>query len=96
LRWYEHVLRKDDNDWVKQCFTLEAEGDKEVGPGKCGKRLWTRIWMICTWNWVMLWIRVNGGKLLQWIRVTEAVTMMLRAECELYIFGASSPRLTWI
>ena len=27
LRWYGHVLRKDDNDWVKKCM----EYDPEVG-----------------------------------------------------------------
>jgi len=31
------------------------------------ERLWTRIWMICTWHWVMLWIIVNGGKIIWWI-----------------------------
>jgi len=28
------------------------EPDEEIGPGKHGKRLWTRIWMICTLKWV--------------------------------------------
>ena len=42
------VIRKDYHDWVKKCVTLEAGGtDKEVGSGKHGKRLWTRMWMIC-------------------------------------------------
>jgi len=26
LRWFQHVERKDDNDWVKRCITWEAEG----------------------------------------------------------------------
>ena len=26
LRWFGHVERKDDNDWVKRCVTWEAEG----------------------------------------------------------------------
>jgi len=26
LRWFGHVERKDDNDWVKRCLTWEAEG----------------------------------------------------------------------
>jgi len=25
LRWFEHVERKNDNDWVKRCITWEAE-----------------------------------------------------------------------
>ena len=26
LRWFGHVERKDDNDWVKHCITWEVEG----------------------------------------------------------------------
>ena len=26
LRWYGHVLRKEDNDWVKKCMKYEVEG----------------------------------------------------------------------
>ena len=26
LRWFGHVERKDDNDWVKCCITWEIEG----------------------------------------------------------------------
>ena len=26
LRWFGHVERKDDNDWVKRCITWEVEG----------------------------------------------------------------------
>jgi len=26
LRWYGHVLRKEDNDWVKKCMEYEAGG----------------------------------------------------------------------
>jgi len=25
LRWYGHVLRKEDNDWVKKCMEYEVE-----------------------------------------------------------------------
>jgi len=25
LRWYGHVLRKEDTDWVKQCMEYEVE-----------------------------------------------------------------------
>jgi len=45
---------------------------------------------------VMLWIVVNGGKWWEGIGVTEAVTMMPRAEYELYVADAGSPRLTWV
>ena len=27
LRWYGHVLRKEDNDWVKKCMEYKVKGD---------------------------------------------------------------------
>ena len=29
LRWFGHVERKDDNDWVKCCITWEIEGIRQ-------------------------------------------------------------------
>jgi len=34
LRWFEHVERKDDNDWVKHCITWEVEGIRQRTPKK--------------------------------------------------------------
>ena len=34
LRWYGHVLRKDDGDWVKKCMEYEVEGSKTKGNTK--------------------------------------------------------------
>ena len=31
LRWFEHVERKDDCDWVKRCITWEVEGIRQRG-----------------------------------------------------------------
>ena len=31
LRWFGHVERKDDNDWVKRCITREVEGIRHRG-----------------------------------------------------------------
>ena len=31
LRWFGHVERKDDNDWVKRCITWEVEGIRQRG-----------------------------------------------------------------
>jgi len=28
LQWYGHVLRKEDNDWVKKCMEYEVEGTR--------------------------------------------------------------------
>ena len=34
LRWYGHVLRKEDNDWVKKCMECEVEGARPRGRPK--------------------------------------------------------------
>ena len=41
LRWLGHVLRKDDDDWVKKIMSFEVEG----------KRGWGRLRM--TWSQVV-------------------------------------------
>ena len=30
LRWYGHVMRKQDEDWVKKCISMEVAGKKEA------------------------------------------------------------------
>ena len=40
LRRYEHVLRKEDNDWVKKCMEYEVEGARPRGRPK---KTWTEI-----------------------------------------------------
>ena len=37
LRWFRHVERKDDNDWVKRCITWKVEGIRQTG---CLKNTW--------------------------------------------------------
>jgi len=37
LRWFGHVERKSDDDWVKACQKLEVVGD--VGRGR-GRKTW--------------------------------------------------------
>ena len=37
LRWFGHVERNDDNDWVKRCITREVEGIRQRG---CRKKTW--------------------------------------------------------
>ena len=34
LRWYSHVLRKEDDDWVKKCMDHEVEGSRPRGRPK--------------------------------------------------------------
>ena len=36
LRWFGHVERKHDNDWVKRCITWEVEGIRQSTPEKTG------------------------------------------------------------
>ena len=31
LRWYRHVLRKSDKDWVTKCMEYRVEGRRSVG-----------------------------------------------------------------
>ena len=31
LRWYGHVMRKIDEDWVKKCMEFRVEGRRPVG-----------------------------------------------------------------
>ena len=31
LRWYGHVLRKEDTDWVKKCMEYEVKGSRPRG-----------------------------------------------------------------
>ena len=43
LRWYSHVLRKDDDDWVKKCMEHEVEvQDQREDQRRPGKRLYVR------------------------------------------------------
>ena len=34
LRWYGHVLREEDTDWVKKCTEYEVEGFRARGKPK--------------------------------------------------------------
>ena len=40
LRWYGHVVRKEDNDWVKKCMEYEVVGAMSRGRPK---KTWTEI-----------------------------------------------------
>ena len=40
LRWYRHVLRKEDDDWVKKCTEYEVEGPRPRGRPK---RTWREV-----------------------------------------------------
>jgi len=40
LTWYGHVLRKDENDWVKKCMDYEVE---RVRPRGRQKKTWSEV-----------------------------------------------------
>ena len=40
LRWYGHVLQKEDTDWVKKCMEYEVEGSRPIGRPK---RTWKEV-----------------------------------------------------
>ena len=40
LQWYGHVLRKEDNDWVKKYMEYEVEGSRPRGRPK---RTWREV-----------------------------------------------------
>jgi len=40
LRWYGHVLRKADDDWVKKCIKYELKGPRPRGRPK---RIWREV-----------------------------------------------------
>jgi len=45
-RWYGHVLRKDEGDWVR-CMGYEIEGVPEIDLKRLGRNLLTMTWGIC-------------------------------------------------
>ena len=51
LRWYGHVLRKDDDDWVKKCMEHEVEGSRpRVRPKKTWKEVVREDCQACKLN----------------------------------------------
>jgi len=40
LRWYGHVLRKENTDWVKKCMEYEVQGSR---PRDRPKRTWKEV-----------------------------------------------------
>ena len=58
LRWYGHVLRKDDNDWVKKCMEYKVLGSIPRGRPI---RTWLEIAKYVDWAGMMLWFVVDGG-----------------------------------
>ena len=89
LRWYGHVLRKDDDDWVKKCTEYEAKGSrprerpkrtwKEVVREDCQARKLNKEYAMdcCKWRKVIKEVRWPGwvwaGECFFWYRPTRVV-----------------------
>jgi len=62
LRWYEHVLQNEDNDWVKKCMEYEVEDSRPRGrPKRTWRELVQKDCQAHELNRGMLWIIVGGG-----------------------------------
>jgi len=67
LRWYGHVLRKEDSDWLKKCTEFihrvvdwwRAPNQEVVKKGH-GERFIQKDCQALTLTWRMLWIIVDG------------------------------------
>ena len=62
LRWYGHVLQKEDNDWVKKCMEYEVEGARPRGrPKKTWREIVERTFRHVHLTERMPWIMIDGG-----------------------------------
>jgi len=64
LRWYVHMLQKEDNDWVKKCMEYEVEGARPRGrPKKTWREIVEKDCKARRLNRedAMSWIVVDGG-----------------------------------
>jgi len=53
LRWYGHVLQKEDTDWVKKCMEYEVEGSRPRGRQRGhGERLRKKVGECFFWYWL--------------------------------------------
>ena len=69
LRWYGHVLRKDDDDWVKKCMEYEVEGPRPRGrPKRTWKEVVREDCQTHKLNTEDAMIVVNGGR---WWRMSD-------------------------
>jgi len=51
LRWYGHVLQKEDNDWVKKCMEYKVEGVRSRGrPAKTWREIVEKDYQACKLN----------------------------------------------
>ena len=62
LRWYGHVLQKEDNDWVKKCMEYEVEGARPRGsPKKTWREIVEKTVKCVNGTGRISWIVLDGG-----------------------------------
>ena len=67
LRWYGHVMRKRDEDWVKKCMVFRVEGRKPVG-----RMTWLESVEVDMVELVLSWVRVRR---VRWGRISSELIM---------------------
>jgi len=78
LLWYGHVLRKEDNDWVKKCMEYEVLGSrprcrpKEDMVRSCAERL-PSTWIV-RGRWMKLIRMVDEQEGCEWINVSSGTS----------------------
>jgi len=61
LRWYGHVLRKEDNDWMKKCMEYEVEGARPRSrPRKSWREIVEKDCQACGLKRRIPWIILDG------------------------------------
>jgi len=75
---YGHVLRKEDNDWVKKCMEYEVDGPgQEADQRQLGERLWKKpVWHV---NWTQDAVETDKGWLMTTIGVSGWMFLLLPA-----------------
>jgi len=81
LRWYEHVLRKEDNDWVKKCMEYEVEDARPRGrPKKTWREIVEKDCKACGLNrvdamdrsrWTKQIGMIDGHNECEWVNVSS-------------------------
>jgi len=90
LRWYGHVLWKEDNDWVKKCTEHEVEGARQRGRPK---KTWTEIVeKDCQMHGLN---REDAMDCSRWIKQIGTINDHDRCEWVNVSSGTGSPGLSW-
>jgi len=60
IRWFGHVEREDDADWVKGCMLMEIEGRRQRDARRRpGGIVSERMWRVLACPMKMRWIRIS-------------------------------------